>query len=51
MVRSLPKGHFIPVPFFCEVRLGTPLLIAGRRQEIIKTLESAVRELKDSSSE
>jgi len=46
MGRSLPKGEFIPVPFFCEVRLGPPRIISGSRQEIIRSLEAAVRELK-----
>ena len=47
MGRSLPKGEFIPVPFFCEARIGPPLIIEGSRQEIIQTLETAVRELKE----
>jgi 1-acyl-sn-glycerol-3-phosphate acyltransferase len=46
MGRSLPKGEFIPVPFFCEVRLGAPRIIKGSRQEIIRSLEAAVRELR-----
>jgi 1-acyl-sn-glycerol-3-phosphate acyltransferase len=45
MGRSLPKGEFIPVPFFCEIRLGTPRVMNGSRQEITKALEAAVREL------
>ncbi len=47
MGRSLPKGELIPVPFFCEIRLGPPRLIRGSRQEIVKSLEAAVRELKE----
>jgi len=47
MGRSLPKGEFIPVPFFCEIRLGAPLLVEGSKQEIVKKLEAAVRELKE----
>jgi 1-acyl-sn-glycerol-3-phosphate acyltransferase len=47
MGRSLPKGEFIPVPFFCEIRLGAPRLVEGSKQEIVKTLEAAVRELKE----
>ena len=47
MGRSLPKGEFIPVPFFCEIRLGKPLRIQGNRREITALLEAAVRELKD----
>ncbi|MGA9769551.1 MAG: lysophospholipid acyltransferase family protein [Blastocatellia bacterium] len=47
MGRSLPKGEFIPVPFFCEARIGPPLIISGNRQDIIRSLETAVRELKE----
>jgi len=47
MGRSLPKGEIIPVPFFCEIRLGAPRLVEGSKQEIVKTLEAAVRELKE----
>jgi 1-acyl-sn-glycerol-3-phosphate acyltransferase len=46
MGRSLPKGEFIPVPFFCEIRLGAPRRISGNRQEMIEALEAAVHELK-----
>ena len=49
MGRSLPKGEFIPVPFFCEIRLGMPLNIRGNRREITASLEAAVRELKDAA--
>jgi len=45
MGRSLPKGEFIPVPFFCEIRIGAPRVIKGSRKEITRTLENAVREL------
>ncbi|HJQ68898.1 MAG TPA: lysophospholipid acyltransferase family protein [Blastocatellia bacterium] len=47
MGRSLPKGEFIPVPFFCEIRLGAPRLVEGSKQEIVKALEAAVLELKE----
>jgi len=47
MGRSLPKGEFIPVPFFCEIRIGAPRELHGSRQEITRALESAVRELAD----
>ena len=47
MGRSLPKGEFIPVPFFCEIRLGKPVTIQGNRREITALLEAAVRQLKD----
>ncbi|HLF83702.1 MAG TPA: lysophospholipid acyltransferase family protein [Blastocatellia bacterium] len=45
MGRSLPKGEFIPVPFFCEIRIGAPRVLQGSRQEITRALEAAVREL------
>jgi 1-acyl-sn-glycerol-3-phosphate acyltransferase len=45
MGRSLPKGEFIPVPFFCEIRIGAPRILQGDRQDITKALEAAVREL------
>ena len=45
MGRSLPKGEFIPVPFFCEIRIGPPRVVEGNRQEITKALEAAVLEL------
>lgn len=48
MGRSLPKGEYIPVPFFCEVRLGEPQSFRGNRQEITESLEAAVRALKES---
>lgn len=47
MGRSLPKGEFLPVPFFCEIRIGAPLVLSGSRSEITRRLESAVREVKD----
>lgn len=45
MGRSLPKGEFIPVPFFCEIRIGAPRVLQGSRQEITRAIEAAVREL------
>jgi 1-acyl-sn-glycerol-3-phosphate acyltransferase len=45
MGRSLPKGEYIPVPFFCEIRFGPPLQPSGKRREILEQLESAVQEL------
>ena len=40
--RSLPKGEFLPVPFFGEVRLGPPLRPSGDRQEVAEALRAAV---------
>lgn len=47
--RSLPKGTFLPVPFFAEVRLGPPLYPTGTREEVLAALESAVATLRDAS--
>lgn len=45
MGRSLPKGALVPVPLFCEVRIGSPMKPHGARQEIVRALEEAVRGL------
>lgn len=50
MGRSLPKGEFIPVPFFCEIRIGVPRVLQGSRQEITRSLEAAVRELAEETT-
>lgn len=47
--RSLPKGTFLPVPFFAEVRLGPALRPSGTRDEILTALESAVAALHDAT--
>lgn len=47
--RALPKGEFLPVPFFCEVRLGSPLHPRGEREEIVAELERAVLALREES--
>jgi 1-acyl-sn-glycerol-3-phosphate acyltransferase len=47
MGRALPKGEFLPVPFFCEVRIGAPLRLTGTREEILRSLRAAVEALRD----
>ncbi len=47
MGRSLPKGEWIPVPFFCEVRLGPPRKVSGNCRAITEALETAVRQLQE----
>jgi 1-acyl-sn-glycerol-3-phosphate acyltransferase len=47
MGRSLPKGEWIPVPFFCEVRIGPPQIFQGNCREITAALETAIRQLRD----
>lgn len=47
MGRSLPKGEWIPVPFFCEVRVGEPRRLQGNRREITTELEATVGKLRE----
>jgi len=47
MGRSLPKGEWIPVPFFCEVRLGKARTYQGSCREITASLEAAVGQLRE----
>jgi 1-acyl-sn-glycerol-3-phosphate acyltransferase len=48
--RSLPKGEWIPVPFFCEVRLGRARLLSGAKEEIVEALRRAVLELAEDNN-
>ncbi len=50
MGRSLPKGAWIPVPFFCKVSIGPPRSYAGTTAEIVAGIENAVRELKEAAA-
>lgn len=45
MGRSLPKGEFILVPFFCDLVIGTPLCLTGSKDLITQTLEKTINEL------
>jgi 1-acyl-sn-glycerol-3-phosphate acyltransferase len=47
MGRALPRGEFIPVPFFCEVRIGPPLRPRGTRAEMLAAVRAAVEALRD----
>lgn len=51
--RCLPKGECFPVPFFCEIHLGPPLIfrVNGNREraEILELLRAAVCELGEGS--
>lgn len=44
--RSLPKGQLVPLPLFCELRIGRPLHPRGTRVEIVSELERAVADLR-----
>jgi 1-acyl-sn-glycerol-3-phosphate acyltransferase len=46
--RCLPKGEWLPVPFFCEIRIGPPQVFSGgSRREILERLRSAILSLKN----
>lgn len=47
MGRSLPKGEFILVPFFCDVIIGDPLLCTGNKKDMLSTLEKALHQLQE----
>ena len=47
MGRALPKGEMLPVPFFCEVRLGAPRSLSGTREQILADLRAAIEGLRD----
>ena len=47
MGRALPKGEFVPVPFFCEIRIGRPVRPEGSREEILAALRAEVLALRD----
>jgi 1-acyl-sn-glycerol-3-phosphate acyltransferase len=47
MGRALPKGEFLPVPFFCEVRLGAPRKLTGTREEMLGELRAALEAQRD----
>lgn len=44
--RALPKGEFLPVPFFCELRIGAPRRLAGSRDEMLATLRADLHALR-----
>jgi 1-acyl-sn-glycerol-3-phosphate acyltransferase len=46
MGRALPKGEWLPVPFFCEVRLGTPRQLTGTREQMLEVLRRDLEALK-----
>jgi len=48
--RALPKGEFLPVQIFCEVRIGAPFHPTGTREEILAALQAALERLAVSSN-
>ena len=43
--KVLPRGAFLPVPFYCDVVIGEKLAVAANRQETMDLLEKAVSTL------
>jgi 1-acyl-sn-glycerol-3-phosphate acyltransferase len=48
MGRALPRGEFLPVPFFCEARIGAPRHLGGGREAMLVALRNAIEDLRDS---
>ena len=49
MGRALPKGEYVPVPFFCEVRIGRPRKLAGTRAQMLDDLRTEIESLRAGS--
>jgi 1-acyl-sn-glycerol-3-phosphate acyltransferase len=45
--RALPKGEFLPVPFFCEIRIGEPMRLTGEKDAMLQSLRSRMETLRD----
>ena len=45
MGRVLPKGEYLPVPFFCEVRIGRPRQLTGTREQMLAELRGEIEAL------
>ncbi len=43
--KALPKGAWLPVPFFCDVLVGEPLPWPGSRQRLMEQLKSSMAAL------
>lgn len=44
--KALPKGAFLPVPFFCDVFVGEPLAPAGEKDAFLAALKARFEALK-----
>jgi 1-acyl-sn-glycerol-3-phosphate acyltransferase len=45
--RALPKGEFLPVPFFCEIRIGEPMRLTGEKDAMLQSLRSRMEALQE----
>lgn len=43
--KVLPKGEYLPVPFFCDVFVGKPLSWTGARESFMAALDGAMQAL------
>jgi 1-acyl-sn-glycerol-3-phosphate acyltransferase len=45
--RALPKGEFLPVPFFCEIRIGEPMRLTGEKDAMLESLRLRMETLRE----
>lgn len=45
--KALPKGSWLPVPFFCDVFVGKTLEWTGDRETFLRALKERVKQLKE----
>src|SRR5882672_3788620 len=46
MARALPKGEYLPVPFFCEVRFAPPRRLSGTREQMLGQIRDDMETLR-----
>jgi len=43
--KILPKGSWLPIPFFCDVAVGEPMFGTGNREDFLHQLEKRMHDL------